>query len=523
MPANQPRRWDKGFIPFRLEVLTPVFIGCGEALSPLEYVIRKEGGKARLYRIDLQSWLMDHAADQSVQNVIATGDISRIRRMLDEKLDEKVYAVSSSPIEDMTLADELLRAFAGQQDRRGGFQKDKTGDVDAALRNPVDGGLYIPGSSLKGAMSTPLIDWLDGLAKKMGRPTLKDANHRDSKRGMNDRLKEMFGSISDHAMQALKVSDIAAPFTSCAVVRAREMSRKPEKKGTPKNPCEVIMPGSGDMWGRLMLDCSSGTPCITLPSGTKLALPDITRHCNTFYQKRFMNEAKGFYLLPHFKAAFPCIKHIGERVLKLDGNTMLLRVGHYSHVECVTVENNQPQTRKGKNGTPMPSGTTRTLADGKAPFGWVLLHFCSQEEYEKGLAEAETQRLAAVKAQSAQLLAMRREAQAKAEQAATLARQQEERRLAAEQKAAEEKQKQEELARRMAELTPEEARLFKLTAEPSEALSMEIFNEMKAWNPELQRKAAEALRDCWTALGKWNGKQSKKQEAKVKEVKALLE
>ena len=77
--------------------------------------------------------------------------------------------------------------------------------------------------------------------------------------------------------------------------------------------------------------------------------------------------------------------------------------------------------------------------------------------------------------------------------------------------------------RRMAELSPEEARLFKLTAEPSEALSMEIFNEMKAWNPELQRKAAEALRDCWTALGKWNGKQSKKQEAKVKEVKALLE
>ena len=68
----------------------------------------------------------------------------------------------------------------------------------------------------------------------------------------------------------------------------------------------------------------------------------------------------------------------------------------------------------------------------------------------------------------------------------------------------------------MAELSPEEARLFKLTAEPSEALSMEIFNEMKAWSPELQRKASEALRDCWTALGKWNGKQSKKQEAKIK-------
>lgn len=523
MPANQPRRWDKGFIPFRLEVLTPVFIGCDEKLSPLEYVIRKEGGKARLYRIDLQSWLMDHAADQSVQNVIATGDISRIRRMLDEKLDEKVYAVSSSPIEDMTLADELLRAFAGQQDRRGGVQKDKTGDVDAAIRNPLDSCLYIPGSSLKGAMSTPIIDWQDSLAKKMGRPTLKEAHRNDPKRGMNDRMKEMFGSISDHAMQALKVSDIAAPFSSGTVVRAKEMSRKPEKKGSTKYPCEVIMPGSGDMWGRLMLDCSSGTPCITLPNGAKVTQADLIRHCNEFYRKRFMNEAKGFYLLPHFKAAFPTIKQIGERVMKLDGNTMLLRVGHYSHVECVTVENNQPQTRKGKNGTPMPSGTTRTLADGKAPFGWVLLHFCSQEEYEKGMAETEALRRAAVEAQTEHLIKMRREAEARAEQAALAARQQEERRLAAEQKAAEEKRKQEELARRMAELSPEEARLFKLTSEPSEALSMEIYAEMKNWSSELQRKAAEALRDCWTALGKWNGKQSKKQEEKVKTVKAMLE
>lgn len=74
----------------------------------------------------------------------------------------------------------------------------------------------------------------------------------------------------------------------------------------------------------------------------------------------------------------------------------------------------------------------------------------------------------------------------------------------------------------MAELPPEEARLLKLKTDPSEALSMEIFNEMKKWSPELQRKAAEALRDCWLALGKWNGKQSKKQEIKIREVKALL-
>lgn len=521
MADKQPRKWQsKGFIPFRLEVLTPVFIGSGTTLSPLEYVIRKENGKNWLYFIDLQSWLMEHASVQSVQNIIASGDIARIRRMLDEKVDAATFAVNSSPIEDGTLADDLRQAFGGQQNARGSFMKDKTGDVDAALRNPVDNYLYIPGSSLKGSISTPLIAWLDNLASKLGQPSLKAA---DQKRGMQDRLKEFFGNINDHAMQALKVSDVAAPFTACAVVRAKERSQKPEKKGTPKNPCEAIMPDCGEMWGRLMLDSRSGTPAITLPSGTRVSLPDLVRHCNAFYSKRFTNEMGKFYLLPHFKETREALRSAEAKVMALGEDSMLLRIGHYSHVESVTVDNNQPYTRNGKDGTPMPFGTTRTLADGRLPFGWVILHFCSLEDYEKGIQEAEMSRRAAVTAQRKHLLALRRKAEEKAAQAALLIREQEERHRAAEQLAVEKQKKEEELARRMAELLPEEARLLKLETEPSEALSMEIFAEMKNWSPEFRRKAAEALQVCWTALGKWSGKQSKKQEAKIKELKALLE
>ena len=43
MTARSPRQWrSEGFLPFRLEVLTPVHIGSGDVLSPLEYVIRKK-------------------------------------------------------------------------------------------------------------------------------------------------------------------------------------------------------------------------------------------------------------------------------------------------------------------------------------------------------------------------------------------------------------------------------------------------------------------------------------------------
>lgn len=519
MTVKPPRTWrSAGFFPFRLEVLTPVHIGSGDVLSPLDYVIRQKNGTARLYRIDLQSWLMRHGAEPEVQQCIATGDLLRIRRMLDERVDETVFAVSSSPITDLSLARELKSALAGAQPRDAAH-KGKTGDVAAALRNPLDNCLYIPGSSLKGAISTPLINWLDRSAQSSLREAAKA---RQERRWLEDR----FGPIREHAMQALKVSDISAPFAAGAVVRARERSRNPDKKGTPKPPCEVIMPGGGNMWGRFLLDSSGTPPAITLPTGKTISLPALARCCTEFYLARFKAELQKFYQLPQFRDTAAALREVEAKIIGLagdDATVMLVRVGHYSHVESVTVDNNQPHTRKGRDGRPMPSGTTRTLADNLLPFGWVLLHFCSAEAYTTGMAEAEAERRAAVAAQTEQLRRLQQQAEAQAAQASLVRRQQEERRRAEAEKAAEEQKQREALERRMAELSLEEARLLQLETVPSEALSMEIFREMRGWSPELQRTAAEALRACWMQLGKWEGALSKKQKEKVKEIKALLE
>lgn len=508
----------RGFFPFRLEVLTPVFIGSGDDLSPLEYVIRKEGNRARLHMIDLQGWLMEQASNQSVQNIIAGGDIARIRNMLDEKVDAERFSLSSSVIADPTLADELRQAFSGGQGNQRERQKTKTGNVSAALRNPLDSCLYIPGSSLKGSISTPLINWLD----KLSSVSLRDCAQKDPKYGVTNRMREMFGGISEHAMQALKVSDVVASVFAGSIVRAREVSRVPGKQGTPKPPCEVIMPDTGDLWGRLMMDCPGREPAISLPGGKSVPFSQLVRLCNAFYQKRFLDESKKFYQQAHLTSVHVALNHAEARILQLDEHAMLLRVGHYSHVECVTVENNNPLTRKGKNGTPMPFGTTRTLAGGVLPFGWVLLHFCTPEEYEQGIRESEQKRLAAAAAQREKRLELTRQLAEQAEQAKTLIRQREAQRLAEEKKAAETKARQEELARQMANMSSEEALLLKLQSEPSEALSMELFAAMKTWDIALQKKAATTLKEVWQNLGKWSGKQSKKQEAKIKEITALL-
>ena len=523
MPDLKPRTWqERGFVPFRLEVLTPVHIGAGDLLSPLDYVIRKKDNSYWLCRIDLQGWLMQHGSDPSVQGIIASGDVGSIRNMLNEKVDTAVFALNATRIADAGLAQRLLQAYGITTGSSG--QRNKTGNVAGMLRNPVSDCPCIPGSSLKGAISTPLINSLDQKRTAQGRESLRSCMEQDKRGSCTAVLTEMFGDIKSHAMQALKVSDCMTVNASCAIVRAVERSRKADKQGTPKDPCEAIMPGGASLWGRLMLDCSPKTPAITLPDGETITLSELAKLCNDFYLARFEREMSRFYQLPHFAETRKALQQIADRLQHLDSSrTMLLRAGHYSHVESVTVDNNKPSTRKGRDGKPMPWGTTRTLANGVWPFGWVLLHFCSHEDYHEGIASMEKALTREADSRAARLLEQRNQAEELARQAlerkAQLARQRE----AAERKSREEEERKAELAHRMAELSPEEARLLQLQENKDEALSMQIYAEMQSWPAEMKSKAAEALRDCWSALGKWSGKQSKKQQEKIKLVKTLLE
>ena len=142
MPDKMPRCWqEKGFVPFWIEVLTPVYIGSNDELSPLDYVIRKKGNQNWLCCIDLQGWLMQNASDISIQSIISKGDVAQIRNMLNEKVDPKLFGIYFRPIEE-TLARELSQAYGGtlgnSRTKDSKSQKDKKGEVALALRNPAN-------------------------------------------------------------------------------------------------------------------------------------------------------------------------------------------------------------------------------------------------------------------------------------------------------------------------------------------------------------------------------------------------
>ncbi len=510
-----PRRWSaEGVVPFRLEVLTPVFIGSGEDLSPLDYVVRKEGSGHVLHLVDGAGWLRAEQGNSAVSAALNAGDLLRLRRLMDERLDAAVHGTARVPFALDTVAEGLLQKIRNPNSR-------SEAEVLPFARNPVTCTAFVPGSSLKGALSTPIIDRLDRSRAKLGKEPLRDAVRRDRNRGYPNAMEAMFGSITEHAMQALKVGDIAVPPGGTRISSAREMRLKPDKPGTPKLPCETLLPsahGGMSLYGSLRLDCRSGGPAVELPGKEKLPWQAVVDLCNEFYTRRFDDEARKFYALPHFREAAKALQPVQQRIKALNPQTeLLLRVGRYSHVECVTVKNNAPQAPKG-------FGKTRTLADGLLPFGWVILCFCSEEEYRAGLAaveqavEQERQTRDRERSACAAAAAADRERQRLKQEEAARAR---------EKADAEKQRREQEAAAREAALSglsPDERSVAELELPGvTEQQMTAVFARLDNLEPALQHRAALALKTCWTGMkDKWTGKPSKKQTIKIRRVKEIL-
>lgn len=502
-----PRRWTReSFIPFRLEVLTPVFIGTGSDFSPLEYVIRAENGGHALHMVDTESWLLAAQDREDTHAALDRGDTLGLRRLMNEQLDTALYSQAHVPVPSAKLAKDLLENIKNPNSL-------SKAEIQPFVRNPVTKTALVPGSSLKGALSTPLIDSLDHGA------LLRAVQQGD--KAYTKEMEHLLGNIKEHSMQALKVSDVPVPPEGTRIVAAVEVRREGGKPGTPKTPCEALAPtgfGGLPLYGRLLMDIVSGVPRITLPKDRPVSLTELARLCNAFYGKRFRDEMDKFYRLPHLTAVGERLQPVLRRIEGLNPEReLLLRVGHYSHVECVTVSNNKPQARKG-------FGKTRTLADRELPFGWVVLSFCPEAEYEQGLARVEAAIATAVQERQAKRSARNKglcrllDAQRKLAEAAEQARA----------KAEEEQQRKEraaaERAKMLAALSPDERSIAEVAeSDATEKQSMDLYGRLSSLDGDVQTRAASALRDCWQRLGKWEGKLSKKQTEKVAAVKRILE
>jgi CRISPR-associated protein Csm5 len=339
-----------------LHILSPIHIGTGEELDPFSFIIRDN----QLCLIDLGRWMEEYPEKDSLYTMMDSGDFAKLRTFIAESFDLESAINCSIPIDSSKLLETYKRAIQEKDPRNQVL-------VSPITRNEATMEAYIPGSSIKGAIRTAIAN---RFVQSAG-VTSKDA-------GRGKYNEKIFGRIKSDPLRWLKLKDVSLAKFGTVIVEAREYSMNPYKGITPKGHVEVA--------GSL---CQTGQPVVyplhfSMASfelhGKTVDLSFLVNLLYQFYAPKYEEEYSKFYQSERASEIQQAIIPMNKAIAAMKTNEALIRIGHFSHVECVTLDKvRNPRTRKGKNGKPLPWGTTRTLANGVYPFGWAKLEFVDLE------------------------------------------------------------------------------------------------------------------------------------------------
>jgi hypothetical protein len=335
----------------RLHLLSPVHIGTQEELDPFSYVIRNN----TFYLIDLTKWIEQYHDPKAIHKMMDSNSFAQVRTFIARNFDEAEAVTCAVAVDSRKLLDDYAKAVEKSNPENQVI-------VSPMTRNSVNQEAYVPGSSIKGAIRTAIASRFVDAAGV-------------TKNDVRDYNQKIFGSnVTEDPMKNLKIRDVPLGKPATVIVEAKEFSKDPDKTLTPKGHFEATY--SYCHTGEPVV-CQSGFSIAPFELyGKKVDVRFILNSLNNFYAVKYNEEYKKFYAQAQAKPVQQSIIPINRALAQLKTNEALIRIGHFSHVECMTFDKiRNPKTRKGKDGKPLPFGTTRTLANGLYPFGWAKLEF----------------------------------------------------------------------------------------------------------------------------------------------------
>lgn len=362
---------------WKLKVMTPVHIGCGEDYEPTGFAVDEK--EQTLIAFDPASFLASLEREDLEQytaicrkgNLESLLEIYRFIHRHRERANGRKITVSDEFIEHHSQTLRLSGQKIGKELNQ--FQIART------AFNAVDGTPYIPGSALKGSLRTAVLNLRNG---KKSQP-----KYRGRTAG-NDMEKELCGgTFATDPFRLVKVGD----FHPIGKVRQRivyavNRKKKPSEKEArgPYQILEIIEPGT-EFIGSITIQEPE------LNSGIRSPI-DLSE----------IEKALGFYNREQEKETLT-LKTIGASSIKPDTSgqgSFLIRLGRHSGAECVTVEGHRDiKIMLGpKENRFLQSATTVWLAAASSkpssnvalrPFGWAHLSLLSQREAENVRREKE--------------------------------------------------------------------------------------------------------------------------------------
>lgn len=483
----------------KLEVLTPVHVSSGESLDPLSYIIKRENAKIYSYLVDTTAWLADQADPNEWAELFAKLDYHSIRQRVSTAIPAEAYCLCKSRILNETICKNYEKTLNNPQSK-------SLSEISPLMHSAFTYTPVLPGSSIKGAIRTCVIDYLD----QKEHLNLKQ-NHQLNKK-YNALLGPPWGK---NTFQTIKIGDFSAGLDSSLLVSAQEVGKSSNKLPTPKSDCEVfaskVNPSSDKnpycLYGKISLGRGENED-FEIPGKEIFSWDELAELVSKFFIKRYQKEYKDFYDHgPHDYVGENLKKTVNQEITSPKPGQMVLRVGHYSHVECVTITNNAPKGKKGK------FGNTRTLADGEFPFGWIKITPCQEQEYQAALEEQRKQ---------SQTIFNKRKAKRESYKSGLFEKAQKEAEFR--QKLEKEKQEKEKREKALAQLSPEEREIqefFDRTLNDNQIF--ELFKKIDKFEEKQRLLLPKEFKKYFQETNNWKvSKKKKKQLEKVQKIKEIL-
>ena len=403
------------------EPLSPVHIGSGLSIEPCEYDLRTRGKACFLCALDLPQ-IISNLHPQQRQELYALmdkADYVGVRSWLTR------YALNrAKPLFTVRVEQDVFEEIKNNIDN-----PHRLGQIDLFVRDPASGRPYIPGSSIKGALRTAVVDALarrDRNIQSQLQQLAASAGGPESPKGDNAAIfearalgyytaEEQKRNLYRDPFRQLAISDLSMPDAPVVAQRFRREELAISDLSMPDGPTiidriTIIRPGGAASGGRPV--SGSGQEKIIiyrevtnmyvplrivgearLYSGLaargavpmRLDLATLCRQCNDFYIPRLKEELRLF--VTDEAISGPLL----DAASGLKGLQCLIRLGRHSHFECVTVGppfRRSPASRRSSSANATPEnadrrpradalivGKTRSYVAGKLPLGWAILSF----------------------------------------------------------------------------------------------------------------------------------------------------
>jgi CRISPR-associated protein Csm5 len=369
--------------------LTGIHIGAGEELTPLDYQLVKSSLKAGAERV-VKSMYWKYSSNTILRRLIAEKkELAAFERAgVNGNMGElQSFFQDNCTVDDIDYLCDVTKEF--EQLYQHNRSKDPLDNAARVLQMYRPGGSMrpvIPGSSIKGAIRTALLN--------LRLDDLDDAAYKDMARETDDKKLQKkllrYNDEKNDPFRCIAIGDSAFPAKDTQLVGLLK-NVFCDKNGESLFSLDKLQIQAESIRGELLGGAAAAGTSITIDTDlqgasfpgqppsriTTVSMENIVEACNCFYWNEFDDEYKKFYrnIVDGTTDRVETLKKKLEAASK-EKNQFILRLGRWSQVEFVTLDENfrKPDTkRKGKD---MGWGNTRTVFSYNGqfvPMGWCIM------------------------------------------------------------------------------------------------------------------------------------------------------